>query len=191
MMRAACALALALCAASAAQAQSKAAVTAVLDMRVIHGNSIAGKTWQEYFNTRRKEFKDRIAAEEKSLRSAWDELNRQRSILSPEAFQARERTFKEMEAAANGRAQVLDQQLSREVRATRAEFDKAVEDALEPILESVIKAKGIDIILKREGVFFSRKEFDITSDVLARLDKAMPRVDIKALAAKAKKADKK
>lgn len=170
-----------------AWAQSKAPVTAVIDMRVVQRDSIAGKAWQDYYNAKRKTFKDQIGVEEKAVRSAWDELSRQRSILAPQAFQARERAFREMEAAASGRIRVLEQQLTREMRATQAELGKEMDSALAPILEKIIKAKGIDIIVKKDDLIFVRKEFDLTPEVLKQLDKALPNLDISALAAKAKK----
>ncbi len=172
---------------SGAFAQSKVPKTAVLDMRAVLRDSVAGKTWQDYYNAKRKEHKDRIAAEEKNVRAAWDELNRQRSILAPQAFQVRERAFRDLETAARGRVGVAEQQLARELRATQAEVRKIMDAKLEVILEEMIKERGIDIIIAKDDLVFSRKEFDLTAEVMKRLNAALPKLDVAALAAKAKK----
>jgi outer membrane protein len=168
-------------------AQNKVPKTAVLDMRAVLRDSTAGKSWQDYYNAKRKEHKDRIAAEEKSVRAAWDELNRQRSILAPQAFQVRERAFRDLETAARGRVGVAEQQLARELRTTQAEVRKVMDAKLEVILEQMIKERGIDIIIAKDDLVFSRKEFDLTAEVIKRLNAALPKLDVAAIAAKAKK----
>jgi Skp family chaperone for outer membrane proteins len=173
----------------AARAQNalKPPVTAILDMRIILRDSIAGKAWQDYYNAQRKSHKDQIAAEEKALRTAWDELNRQKSILAPQAFQTRERSFKEMEAAARRKIGAMEQELSRSLRATLAEVRKAMDEKLGPILDQMVKDRGIDMIIANQDLIFFRKDYDVTGEVLQRLNKALPRLDVPALAAKAKK----
>lgn len=169
-----------------AQAQSKPVVIAVLDMRVIHRDSLAGKAWQDYYNARRKELKDKIGNEEKTVRAAWDELNKQRAILAPQAFQARERSFREMEAAANGRVRSLEQDVARDLRGAQAELGKVLDEKLAPILEGIIRGRNIDLILRKDDLVFMRKELDLTPEVLKQLDKALPKLDVKSLVAKAK-----
>ena len=174
---------------SAAQAQSapRAPIIAVFDSRVILRDSIVGKSWQEYFNSRRKAHKDAIATEEKKLRTAWDELNRQRSIMAPQAFQARERSFRDMESAAKGRIAEMDQDVGRRLRATLGEVQKRMDSKLGPIVDQIVKERSIELILPAQGIaLLVRKDLDITPEVLKRFDKALPKLDIQALAAKVK-----
>jgi Skp family chaperone for outer membrane proteins len=173
--------------AARAQNSLKPPVTAILDMRIILRDSIAGKAWQDYYNAQRKSHKDQIAAEENALRKAWDDLNRQKSILAPQAFQTRERSFKEMEAAARRKIGAMEQELSRSLRATLAEVRKAMDEKLGPILDQMVKDRGIDMIIANQDLIFFRKDYDVTGEVLRRLNKALPRLDVPALAAKAKK----
>lgn len=168
-----------------AQAPLKAPLVAYIDMREIMRDSAAGKTVQDYFNGKRKALREQIGAEEKKVRAAWDELNRQKSILAPQALQARERSFRELEAAARGTAAKLDQDFARDLRAVQAEFQRVVNEKLNVIFNALMSEKGIDLIVANEAVVMARKEYDVTPDVLKRLNKALPKVDIKALAAKA------
>jgi Skp family chaperone for outer membrane proteins len=174
---------------SAARAQGtpKAPVIAVFDSRVILRDSIVGKAWQEYYNAKRKGHKDSIATEEKKLRTAWDELNRQRSILAPQAFQVRERAFRDMESAAKNRIGQMDQELGRSLRATLGEVQKRMDAKLGPIVDQIVEERSIELILPAQGVaLLVRKDLDITPEVLKRFNKALPKLDIPALAAKAK-----
>ena len=174
---------------SVAQAQSgpRAPIIAVFDSRVILRDSIVGKAWQDYFNSKRKAHKDAIATEEKKLRTAWDELNRQRSIMAPQAFQARERSFRDMESAAKGRIGQMDQDVGRQLRATLGEVQKRMDSKLGPIVDQLVKERSIELILPAQGIaLLVRKDLDITPEVLKRFDKALPKLDIPALAAKVK-----
>lgn len=176
---------------SAPRAQSSSAnlkppVIAVLDMRVIQRESIAGKAWQKYYDARVKAHKDRIAAEEKELRPAWDELQRQRSIMAPEAFKQRERQFREKEAAVNRKIQAAEQELTGQLRDTFNELRKVIEGHLRPIRDQIVQERGIDMIfLYSPDLNYVSSSYDITDPVLERLDKRLPKVDIPALAKKA------
>jgi len=169
-----------------AQTAPKMPVTGILDMRVILRDSHVGKAWQAYFESKRKAHKDAIAVEEKKLRTAWDELNRQRSVMAPQAFQARERAFREMEAAAKGKIGQLEQSMNASLRATLSEVRKTMDGKLGTILDGLVQEKKIDLILSNQDIVYFRKELDITQEVLKRFDKALPSIDIPALAAKAK-----
>lgn len=177
--------------ASAPRAQSSSAnlkppVIAVLDMRVIQRESIAGKAWQEYYNAQVKAHKDRIASEEKALRPAWDELQRQRSIMAPEAFKQRERQFREKEAAVNRKIQAAEQEVTAQLRDTFNELRKVIEGHLRPIRDQIVQERGIDMIfLYSPDLNYVSSSYDITQTVLEGLDKRLPKVDIPALAKKA------
>lgn len=166
-------------------------VIATLDMRVVTRDSAAGKSIQAYVNDRRKVQKDRIAKEEQALRAAWEELSRQRSILSPQAFQQRERDFRTKEATAKRNIAQGEQELQRELRATLTEARKLVDRNLRPILDKLIAAKGIDIIVATQDLIYTSSKYDLTKQVLRELDQKLPRLDMRALTAKAKANQKK
>ncbi len=172
----------------AAQGKLASPVVVVLDMRVIMRESVAGKAWQEYYDGKVKAHKDQIAAEEKALRPAWEELQRQRSILAPEAFQQRERDFREKEAAVNRRIAGAEQELGNELRNTFEQVRQVIEGHLRPIRDQIVAEKGIDIVLLvNPDVNYVGKSYEITGLVLKQLDRNLPKINIPALAEKAKK----
>lgn len=167
----------------------KPPVVAILDMRVVNRESKSGKAVQTFINAKRKTHKDLIAKEEKALRSAWEELSRQRSVLSAQAFQARERAFREKEAAAKRKIAGLEQQLQADMRGTLIEVDKVVGEKIRTIIDKIIAATGIDIIMNRQDLIYvpGDSPYNITSEVLRELDKALPTLNVQALANKASK----
>lgn len=178
--------------ASAVKAQQPGAdglaapVIAVLDMRVIMRESVAGKAWQKYYNSQVKAHKNEIAAKEKALRPAWEELQRQRSIMAPDAFKQREREFREKEAAANREIQASEQELTVSLRNTFNEVRQVIEGHLRPIRDQIVKERGIDMIfLYSPDLNYVSEPYDITKTVLTRLDRRLPKIDIPALAKKA------
>lgn len=171
-----------------AQAKLEPPVIAVLDMRVIMRESAAGKAWQAYYNSKVKAHKDQIAAQEKALRPAWEELQRQRTILAPQAFQQREREFREKEATVNRKIATNEQELGVELRNTFNEVRQVIEGRLRPIRDQIVAEQGIDMIfLFSPDLNYVTKAYNITGTVLERLDKSLPKIDISALAKKAKK----
>ncbi len=189
-------LALTLMAPGAVSAQSKRIVlkppvVVILETREIQRNSVAGKSLQVFVNARRKVHKSQIAIEEKLLRTAWEELTRQKSILAPQAFQSRERAFRAKEAAAKRKVAVLEQALNNELRVTLAAVSKIVDQKMRPILDKIVKTKGIDIIMMKQGLVHVGENYNITNEVLKELNKSLPKLDVESLSKKAKNNNKK
>ena len=100
----------------------------------------------------------------------------QRSLLSPEAMQARERKFKEEVSAAQRRFQERKKALDK----SRVEALKTFEKILTEVLKSVRADKKIDIIIKkRPAVIFAHPSVDITGEVLKRIDVRIKKITVK------------
>ena len=173
--------------AQATNQRLQAPVIAILDMRAVKRDSISGKAVQAYVSAKRKAHKDAIAVEEKALRSAWQELSRQRSILSAQAFQARERSFRKKETAAKRKVAALEQALQRELRGTLIEVDKVVAEKMRPIIDKIIATKGIDMIMPNQDLIYAKPAYNITGEILREIDRVLPGLDMSALAKKALK----
>lgn len=187
-------LALALLAPGVASAQQhgkgklKPPVIAVLDMRVIMRESNAGKAWQAYYEKQVKGHRDEIASMEKQLRPAWNELQRQKTILAPQAFAGRERAFRQKEAAANSKLATDERKLSQHLQRTFHEVQRVILSKLKPIRDRVVAEKGLDmVIFMNPDMNYLAPRYDITQEVLVALNRALPKLDVPALAKKAEK----
>lgn len=147
---------------------------AVLDMpRVLH-TSDAGRSADKQLGELRAKYQAEIAHTEASLRAENEELNRQRSILSPAAFEKKRGAF-------DARVQA-----SQRLMQTRsAEFDAATHQAQNQILNVVLKIvtdimrdRHIELVIDRSQMVASVSNIEITSEVLADLNKDLPSIKV-------------
>lgn len=145
---------------------------AVLDIEEIKRAAAAAqdvrKQMSEYRETLQAEFREKDAA----LRAANQELARQRTILSPEAFAGERRKFE---------ARLVDTQ--RQLQLQRKALDKAMNEALgsvevvlNKVIHDVLAETGITLLLRSQALIYSVESLDITKIVLAKLDERLPSV---------------
>lgn len=176
-------LALALAAAlqaapAAAQEDLPAPVVAVIDYQRIMRDAQAAQSIREQLETRRRQFQEEIAAEEQRLHQADKELAQQRSVLTSEAFADRRREF-EAEVA----------EVQRLVQQRRRQLDRAFNDALDEVKRVLIEVvtemaeeRGFNLVLPASEVLFFGRRLDLTDEVMARLDRALPSVTVPQIA---------
>ncbi|MDH3239402.1 MAG: OmpH family outer membrane protein [Alphaproteobacteria bacterium] len=162
---------------SPAAAQGKSGVKiAVLDSIVIRVRSKAGKSIATQLATYRKALQKDAEAQQNKLRAARNELRLQRSLLSPEAMQARERKFQDDFKAAQRRFQEQKKALDD----SRIEASKAFDKHLTEILKKLQEEHKYDLILyQRPSVVFVTPEVSITKEVLQRFDKRVQHIAVK------------
>ncbi len=160
---------------AAAQAQKvPAAKIAILDNLRIMRESSAAIDIKSQIDRQRQRYQDEITKKEQELRSADQELARQRTILSPEAFAQKRSEFE-------GRYT----QVQRDVQARKRELDQAyefglrqVQKAISEIIVALAKERDFNIVLPRKQVIFAETAMNITDDVLLRLNQKLPKVAI-------------
>ena len=113
--------------------------------------------------------------EEDELRAADQDLERQRAILSPEAFNEKRNEF-----------QKRANDLQRKVQEARQLLDEAlgnamgvVQDRLRDVLVQLRDEHKLQLILFRSAVIAMEPRFDITDEVLKRLNQKLPSVTVK------------
>lgn len=147
---------------------------AIVDMIKVRQSSDAIRSISEQIANYRNDFQKTIQDEEASLREANQELARQRSILSAEAFDQERKNFE---------ARVAEVQ--RGVQQRKAELEQAREVAMRELhrtLNSVIAAiaeeRGLVLVLPRAQTILSAKNLEITDEVAARLNAELPDVTV-------------
>ncbi len=157
-----------------AQTTLPEASIAVLDYRRIIRESEAAKDIRAKVDVYREGYRKSFSAEERRVRQGISELKARRKVLSADAF-ARERASYE--------AQIKD--LQRRIQDRKNGLDRAfdqaigqVQKAIVPIVQSITVAKGYNLVVDASNVLFAAKTMDITSEVLAVLDKQLPRVEL-------------
>lgn len=147
-------------------------VIGVVDLQRIMAQSSAAKAVAAKREQYVTAYQTQVAEQEKKLRTADEDLARQRSVLDAEVFAEKRDAFQK---------QVADFQ--RVVQARRRNLEKAYGQAMNEIQGTVIRVtdqvaseRGMNLIVYRTQVFLFDPKMDITDEVLARVNKQLPSV---------------
>lgn len=146
----------------------------IIDIVSVRTNSSAVKDIHKQIAKFRDSIQATIQKEEKDLRKTNDELARQRTILSPEAFNNERVKFEKRLSALQKRVQDSKQSLGR----VQSEATVKVDRAILGIIQEIIKEDEYTLILKKSSTIANAQVLDITSDIIKRLDKKLPAVKV-------------
>jgi Skp family chaperone for outer membrane proteins len=153
---------------------AQAANIAVVNIPAILKDAKAANAVRDQLKLKQKSFQEELDRKEAELRKEDQELAKQRSVLSQEAFEAKYREFRQKAGTAQ-----------QEVRAKRVKLDKGFAEAMETIQKKVTdivtqisKEKGYDLAMSKAQVFYAGADQDITAEVLKRLDQQMPNLNV-------------
>jgi Skp family chaperone for outer membrane proteins len=148
---------------------------AVINLQLILRDAAATKTIRPQIEKLKKNYESQFKKYEQELRAMDQDLQKQRTILSPEAYASKRKAFKER---VNG--------LQREVQTVQRLLDQAGRNALGRVHRSfheiraeIAKERSLHFIFPRSGLLHVDPQFDITSEVLKRLNKKLPSVTVK------------
>ena len=150
-------------------------VIGIVDVQRVLRDAKASKSVRPEVNRLRGEFQKTVKAQEQRLRKAERELARQRVILAPEAFAQKRRAFSEDARKAQENVQTRRRELDRAVNNTNNEILKK----LIVVAKEVAEAKKLNILLEKRFVFISVRSLDLTKEIIERLDKKLPVVQIR------------
>ena len=146
----------------------------IINIEGVRANSSAVKNIRKQITKFRNDIQSVIQKEETGLRKANNELARQRTILSPDAFNAERIKFEKRLSALQKRVQDSKQSLGRVQSEATAKVDKAILE----VIQKIIVEDGYTLILKKSATIANAQVLDLTSDVLGRLDKNLPAVKV-------------
>jgi Skp family chaperone for outer membrane proteins len=142
----------------------------VVDAQALLQESKAAKMVRSQIEQKRSEYAKEISQEEEMLRSERDSLQRQQASLSPEALNKKGREF-----------QQKVNELDRSVQAKRQALEKSNNDALSKIQQQMLriiadiaKQRKANLVLQRTELVLFDRAFDVTDEVMQKLDEQMP-----------------
>jgi len=142
----------------------------VVDVQALLQNSKAAKMVRGQIEQKRNEYTKEISHQEETLRAERDALQRQQASLSPEALNQKGREFQQ---------KVND--LERNVQGKRQALEKSNGDALQKIQEEMLKIiadiakqRKANLVFQRTDLVLFDQSFDVTDEVLQKLDEQMP-----------------
>jgi outer membrane protein len=166
---------------SAASAQAlPAAVVAVVDLDRVTAQCNACKTAQaslkgqvQSYQTREKTLTGPLQTEQQSIQTAIDALKGKEPDA---ALQARAKSWetKRQQAAQDLAAQ--QQQIQR----NQQYIQKQIADKLAPIYQQVMQRRGANLLIEVGSTLATAQNVDVTNDVLAALNSALPSISTTA-----------
>jgi len=146
----------------------------VVDYQALLQNSKAAKMVRSQIEQKRGEYTKEISHQEEVLRAERDTLQRQQASLSPEALNQKGRDF-----------QQKVNELERNVQGKRQALEKSNGDALQKIQEQTLKIiadiakqRKANLVFQRADLVLFDQSFDVTDEVLQKLDEQMPTLTV-------------
>lgn len=150
---------------------------AVIDMQKIMRDSEAVQSIQRQIEQQRSEYQEKLRQKEQQLRTADEELTRQRSVLSSDAFQKKRRELEEQVGT-----------LQRDIQSSKRQLDqnyskamKSVQQKLVEIVGDIASKRNLDMVIGKTTVVLVKPELDITDAALERLNATVTSVDVPSL----------
>ena len=148
--------------------------SAIVDYQLIRKNSTAMVDIRSQIEERRLVYQEEISSQEQALRATDQELVRQRSVLSTEAFALKRREFE---------AKVS--QVQRQVQDRKRELDQAfefgmnqVQFLINDIIAELSKEKGFNLVLSRQQIVFAEHSLNISEEIVQVLNERLPLVEM-------------
>jgi len=149
-------------------------VIAVVDVDKIRESATAAKSVRDQLTKQQSAYQADIAKQENDLRNAEQELNKQRTVLAPEAFAQRRQQFEQRVA-----------EFQRSVQARRKQLDDAyknsmiqVNNVVVQVIQEVATQRGASLMLPRSQIILSHPAMEVTDEVLAQVNRKLPTVKV-------------
>ncbi|HXO02580.1 MAG TPA: OmpH family outer membrane protein [Stellaceae bacterium] len=150
----------------------------VVDVQALLQNSKAAKMVREQIEGKRAEYAKEISHQEETLRQERDALQRQQPTLTADQLNSKGREF-----------QTKVNELDRDVQAKRQALERSNSDALQKIQEVMVKIiteiakdRKANLVFQRSELVLFDQGFDVTDQVLQKLDEQMPTLTVNFVA---------
>lgn len=159
---------------SAQQEQSRIVRFGVVDVEYVEREAAMNKDMNAQMSELRKKLSDQVKQEESVLRKASDDLQRQKVLLAPDAFEQEVRKFRQKELEFQKKIQDRNNDFNRVRIFARNTFAKELNRAM----TEIVKEHQFSLVLRRSQILVVADYLDITGVVLERLNKNVPKFTI-------------
>ncbi|MCI0431484.1 MAG: OmpH family outer membrane protein [Rhodospirillales bacterium] len=157
-----------------AQQKGPELVIAIVDVQKILENSKASKVVQTALEKQRTSFQNDISQQENTLRTADQDLLRQRANLSPEDYEKKRQDLEQKAATLRRDVQAKRQQLDRMFQTSM----NTIRTALLQVIDEIAAERKATLVLSKNQVLLAAKEYDITEEAMKRLNAKLPTVAV-------------
>ena len=155
-------------------------VIAIVDLDRIMQESVAYQKAAAQIDKIRQQTSDELRQRENELRDAEQELSRQQRLVTAEQFDQKRRDFQRRV----GEAQQLAQTKKRDLDNVSNGAMNQIRNAIVQVVGEIARERGINMVLPRAAVVLESPAFDVSSEVVTRVNQKLPSVTVAATAAK-------
>jgi len=146
----------------------------VVDVQSLLQNAKSAKMVRQQIEQKRNEFQKEMSHQDEQLRQERDALLRQQAAMSAEAYNQKVRDFQpklnEFDRNMQGKRQVLEK--------ANAEALEKIQEAMLKIINDIAKERKANLILQRSELVLFDPAFEVTDEVLAKLDEQLPTLTV-------------
>ncbi len=147
---------------------------AVIDINLILAEAKSAKKAAKEIEEIAVNIENEIQKSDEEMLGEQNLLIESQAIMAPEAFENKRNDYEKKVQNYN----IERQNKLLSIENLIANSRKQVLDALKPILEEISNEKGITIVLEKNTVLLNAEAMDITEEVLKKLDKALPKIEL-------------
>ena len=153
-------------------AEERGTRVAIVEMARVLDESSAVHSIRAQGEAQRKVYAEDAQREAGRLRAIRDEINRQETLLAPDALEQRQREFSAEVTAAEQQAQAHSQILQRAMTDGENQF----RHALNTVVAEVAQQNSIEIVLPVQAALFAVADVNLTDPVIERLNETFPEI---------------
>src|SRR5271165_2926853 len=146
----------------------------VVDVQALLQNSKSAKMVRSQIEQKRNEYTKEISHQEEALRAERDALQRQQASLSADALNQKGREFQQkvndLEKNVQGKRQALEK--------SNGEALSKIQEEMLKIIADIAKQRKSNLVFQRSDLVLFDQNFDVTDEVLQKLDEQMPALTV-------------
>jgi Skp family chaperone for outer membrane proteins len=150
------------------------AVVMIVDFEGIMREASAMQDMTKQIKTRQEAYQQEIEKRQQGLRKEEQEIAQQRTLLSADVIQQKQKEFQQKVADfqkfAQGRNRILDQALNE----SRVKFQKTLIE----VIADVAEQRKATLVLHKSQVILHANAMDASKEVFDRVNKAMPTLTV-------------
>ena len=150
----------------------------VVDVQALLQNSKSAKMVRQQIEQKRAEYAKEISHQEETLRQERDTLQRQQASLSADALNQKGREFQQKVNDLDRNVQSKRQSLER----SNAEALEKIQEVMLKIITDIAKDRKANLVFQRSELVLFDQYFDVTDEVLRKLDEQLPTLAVNFVA---------
>jgi Skp family chaperone for outer membrane proteins len=161
---------------SAAQAQgeAKAPIILIVDQAQVVSTSKAGKAMRPQMAALEEAANKDLNAEVAKVVKEGEDLQKQKGLMAEDVWTQKAQQI----AVKQNNLPAMREVKLRELQISEQKALGKINDAMLPILKTIVDSRGATILLDRSAVMYASTDIDITQQVIAELDKKLTTVTV-------------